>query len=167
MLAHDGTQSLAPVISLCRPKSDGNVLFENPKRIHERYIQRFRQPLDDTLRGRTAATTSDISPIMESIKAVCVAAFGALPRDAPAHLLVVSDMIQNSKVLNHYRQRDFDAFSHSPGYAQVLADCHRASVNVLYLVRPRDQRVQDRMHQLFWEKFFDHENAVLKRLEAI
>src|ERR1700685_2777793 len=26
VLAHDGTQSLAPVISLCRPKSEGNVL---------------------------------------------------------------------------------------------------------------------------------------------
>jgi len=167
VLAHDSLQSVAPIISLCRPKSEGNMFYENPKKVHERYIERFRTPLDVTLKALTTATESDISPIMESIKAVCVSAFGTMPKDTPARLLVVSDMIQNSKVLNQYKQRDFDIFVRSPGYAEVLADCHRASVSVLYLLRPRDQRVQDRMHQLFWEKFFDHENAFLKRMEAI
>jgi len=167
VLAHDSMQSLAPVISLCRPKSEGNMFYENPSKVRERYIERFRRPLDQTLKALTTATNSDISPIMESIKAACVAAFGAMPKETPARLLIVSDMIQNSKVLNQYKQRDFDTFAHSTGYAEVLADCHRASVSVVYLLRPRDQRVQDRMHQLFWEKFFDRENAFLKQMEAI
>jgi hypothetical protein len=167
VLTADGTQALTPRLSLCRPKSDASMWTANPKRIHERYITRFRKPLDDALKALMEPSPAKTSPIMESVKAVCVAAFGALPRGTPARLTIASDMIQYSGVLDHYRQRDFDAFAKTAGYNEVLADCHRASVDVLYLVRPRDVRIQDRKHQLFWEKFFDRENASLKRMESI
>jgi hypothetical protein len=167
VLTADGTQALTPRLSLCRPKSEGSIWNENPKRIHDRYVARFRQPLDDALKALLMPSPTKTSPIMESIKAVCVAAFGALPRETSGRLTIASDMIQFSNVLNHYKQRDFDVFSKSPGYNEVLGDCHHAGVDVLYLVRPRDVRVQDRKHQLFWEKFFDHENASLKRMETI
>ena len=76
-------------------------------------------------------------------------------------------MIQHSKILDHYQQRDFDVFAKSSGYNQILANCHQAGVDVLYFTRPRDARVQDRKHQLFWEKFFERENAFLNRIEVI
>lgn len=167
VLTADGTQALTPRLSLCRPKSEGSIWTENPKRIHDRYVARFRQPLDETLKALMTPSPAKTSPIMESVKAVCVAAFGALPRDTPVRLTIASDMIQFSSLLDHYKQRDFDVFSKSPSYNEVLADCHRAATDVLYLVRPRDVRVQDRKHQLFWEKFFDRENASLNRMEAI
>lgn len=169
VLTRDSTQALTPRLSLCRPKSEGSRWTENPKRIHDRYIARFRQPLDDALKllMAPAPTPSQSSPIMESVKAVCVAAFGSMPRDTVARLTVASDMIQYSRVLDHYKQRDFEVFAKSAGYKEVLADCHKAVVNVLYLIRTRDTRVQDRKHQLFWEKFFDRENATLNRMETI
>jgi len=167
VLARDGTAALTPRLSLCRPKSEGNKLTENPKRIHDHYIARFRQPLDAALKALVAPSVSQTSPLMESVKAVCVAAFGMLPHDAAARMTIASDMIQYSRILNHYKQRDFEAFSKTPGYNEVLSDCHRAKVDVLYLVRPKDVQVQDRRHQLFWERFFDRENAVLNRMEAI
>jgi hypothetical protein len=169
VLTRDPTQALAPRLSLCRPKSEGSAWTENPKRIHDRYIARFRQPVDEALKLLVAPTStpSQTSPIMESVKAVCVAAFGFMPRGTPVRMTVASDMIQYSRVLDHYKQRDFETFAKSPGYKEVLADCHSAGVNILYLTRPRDTRVQDRKHQLFWEKFFDHENATLNRMETV
>lgn len=167
VLTPDATQALTPRLSLCRPKSEGSAWTENPKRIHDRYIARFRQPLDEALRLLMTPSPSENSPIMESIKAVCVAAFGGVPRDVPARLTVASDMIQFSGILNHYKQRNFTVFAESAGFNQVLADCHRAGVDVLYFTRPRDAHVQDRRHQLFWEKFFDRENATLNRMETI
>ncbi len=167
VLTPDSAAALTPALSLCRPKSDGNVWNENPKRIHDRYVARFRQPVDDALKLLMTPTTSQNSPIMESIKAVCVAAFGSLPRDTPTRLTVASDMIQYSRLLDHYKQKDFDLFSKTAGYNEVLTDCHRAAVDILYFTRPRDARIQDRKHQLFWEKFFDHENASLNRMETI
>ncbi len=104
---------------------------------------------------------------MQSIKAVCVAAFGELPHGTPVRLTIASDMIEYSSLLDHYKQRDFEAFSRTVGYKEVLADCHGAKVNILYLVRPRDVRVQDRRHELFWEQFFEHMNATLIKVEAI
>jgi hypothetical protein len=167
VLTPDSTQALTPRLSLCRPKSEGSMWTENPKRIHDRYIARFRQPLDEALKLLMTPTPSQNSPILESVKAVCVAAFGSMPRDTAARLTVASDMIQYSRVLDHYKQRDFDIFVKSPGYKEVLADCHRAGVNILYFTRPRDTRVQDRKHQLFWERFFERENATLNRMEII
>ena len=167
LLAGDGKQALRPEVSLCRPKSEGSQLDSNPRKLRENYERRFKQPLDEALAAMAEPSSTNSSPIMESVKAACVAAFGNLPEKASASLTVVSDMIQYSPILDHYKKRDFDAFATTPAYREVLADCHRASVSVLYLVRPRDVRVQDRKHQLFWEEFFERENATLTRMEAI
>jgi hypothetical protein len=167
VLAGDGTQAMQPEISICRPRSDGNFVYENEKKMRNTYLDRFRKPLDEALASMMTPATSRTSPIMESVKAICVAAFGGLPKDVPAHLTIASDMIQFSPLLNHYKNKDFDDFALTASYREVLADCHRADVDVLYLVRPRDVRIQDRRHQLFWEKFFDHEDANLRSIEAI
>jgi hypothetical protein len=167
VLAADEKQALAPKVSMCRPKSDGNMLNENPVKIRERYISKFKKPLEDALAPIMAPATSPTSPIMESVKAVCVAAFGTLPQGAPAQMTIASDMIQFSPLLDHYRQRDYETFASTAASKEVLADCHHAHVDIIYLVRPRDVHVQDRRHQLFWERFFDHENAVLMSMEAI
>ena len=167
VLAGDGTQALSPSISLCRPRSEGNALYENNAKMAAAYRDRFRKPLADALAAMMEPASTKTSPIMESVKAVCVAAYGGLPKDAPAALTIASDMIQYSPLLDHYRNKDFDDFALTPGFHEVLANCHRANVDVLYLIRPRDVRVQDRRHQLFWEKFFDRENSTLVSMEAI
>lgn len=167
VLAGDGTQALTPQVSLCRPRSEGSELTENPRKLRENYERKFKQPLDAALAAMAEPSNAKTSPIMESIKAVCVSAFGGVPERVPADITIVSDMIQYSTLLNHYRKRDFVEFAASPAYREVLADCHHASVDILYLVRPRDVQVQDRRHQLFWEQFLDHENAVLEKMEAI
>jgi len=167
VLTRDSAQALTPRLSLCRPKFEGSMFTENPKRIHDRYVARFRQPVDEALKLLMMPSPSQNSPIMESIKAVCVAAFGSISHDISARLTVASDMIQYSRILDHYKQRDFGIFTKSSAYNEILADCHRAKVDVLYFTRPRDSLVQDRRHQLFWEKFFDRENASLSRMETI
>ncbi len=167
VFAPDAASALTPRLSLCRPKSDGSVWNENPERIHQRFVAKFKAPLDQALSELIAPSAEKSSPIMESVKAACVSAFGSLARGTPARMTIASDMVQNSPLLDHYKQRDFDAFSRTPAFNEVLTDCHRASVDIIYLVRPRDARVQDRRHQLFWEQFFDRLNASLDRLEAI
>jgi len=167
ILSQDGLQSETPVVSLCRPPSEGNILVQNPEHIHAAYLARFVAPIEQSLTGLTQASELPNSPIMESIKAVCVAAFGGLRDGTPAYLTVVSDMIQNSPALNQYRPYDFATFARGPGMAQVTADCHRAQVDILYLLRPRDAARQTRAHELFWEQFFNRMNAVLQRVEPI
>jgi hypothetical protein len=166
ILTANGLQSEKPVVSLCRPPSGGNYLTQNPAHIHAVYVARFVDPIQHALAALTEPSEMPDSPIMESIKAVCIAAFGGLSSGTPTGLTVVSDMIQNSPVLDQYHPYN-DSFFHTAGMSDVTADCHQAKVDILYLLRPRDARIQTRDHELFWEQFFDHMNAVVERIEPI
>jgi hypothetical protein len=167
LLTAGGDAVAAPEVSLCRPPSDGNALTENPERIRRAYVAKYLEPLRGALRNTETPQESATSPIMESIKAVCVGAFGALPSGVPARLTIASDMIENTRVLNQYRPYETNAFLRSTPLSGVLADCHGAEVDILYLTRLRDSRFQTRAHQQFWEKFLDRMNARLMSMERI
>ncbi|MCL6607965.1 MAG: hypothetical protein K6T74_07710 [Geminicoccaceae bacterium] len=116
------------------------------------------------------ATTRKTSPIMESIKAVCIDAFGGVPQGVPLRLVVVSDFLQHSSIADHYRERDFEALFKDARLVTVLVDCKGAEVEMLYLLRPgKDGRpiLQNRAHQRFWDLYFQRLNARPKRLEAV
>lgn len=163
----DGREALSPRISLCNPGRDGNQYYQNPRRIRERYDASFKAPVEATLTSLLEASRRNASPIIESIKAVCVGAFGSLPQGRPTRVTVISDMLQHSPLISHFRERDFDAFARSGRIAQALADCRGAQFDVVYLLRPEHRRIQDRGHQLFWEKLIDRDNGRLMRMEAI
>ena len=163
----DGREALLPRVSLCNPGREGNPYYQNPRRIRERYEASFKAPVERTLASLLEPSGRNNSPIIESIKSVCVAAFGPLPQGRPTRVTVVSDMLQNSNLISHFRERDFEAFARSPRLTLALADCRSAQFSVLYLLRPEHRRIQDRGHQLFWEKLIDRNNARLIRMEAI
>ena len=166
-LTAGGGAVAVPEVSLCRPRSEGNQLTENPERMRRAFEKRYLDPVRDVLKRVETSQEAATSPIMESIKAVCVGAFGALSRAAHAHLTIASDMIQNSAALNQFKPYDIASFLRGPRISPVLADCHAAGVDVLYLVRPRDSRVQTPGHILFWEKFLERMNASLNSVERI
>ncbi len=163
----DGWQALRPVVSLCNPGRSANPLYQNPGRMHRRYEDAFRKPVETALASLMRPSSMATSPIMESIKAVCVQSFGGLPRAVPLRLTIASDMVQNSPALDQYRRYSFDTFAGGPGLPSVLANCHGASVSVLYFLRPSERQIQGRSHELFWERFLRRDNAVLMRVEAI
>jgi len=87
----DGRDALTPRISLCNPGRDGNQYYQNPRRIRERYDASFRAPVEATLTSLLETSRRNVSPIIESIKAVCVGAFGSLPQGRPTRVTVISD----------------------------------------------------------------------------
>jgi hypothetical protein len=156
-----------PVVSLCRPRADADPLVENPGRVRRNFTSRFLEPLRDALNQLETPQETPDSPIMESIKAVCIGAFGEVPRGTRVRLTIASDMIENSPILNQYKPYSIEAFLKGPTLPLVLADCHNASVDILYFTRPRDARFQNRVHQLFWEKFLERMDAPLMSMERI
>jgi hypothetical protein len=167
VLTSGGGAVAVPEVSLCRPRSDGNQLTENPERLRRTFENRYLEPVREALKRVVSPQEAANSPILESIKAVCVGAFGALPRTARARLTVASDMIENSAVLNQFKPYDTVAFLRGPRITAILADCHAAGVDVLYLNRPRDARVQTPGHIVFWEKVLERMNASLNSVERI
>lgn len=163
----NGWRTLRPVVSLCNPGNTANPLYQNPGRMHQKYEDAFRKPVEVALASLMVPSSTTMSPIMESIKAVCVQSFGGIAQGVPVGLTIASDMVQNSPALDQYRPYSFDKFAKGPGLPAVLANCHKAAVSVLYFLRPTEQRIQGRLHELFWERFFRRDNAILARVEAI
>jgi hypothetical protein len=166
----DGTAGPTSVLALCNPGREANPLYQNPRMVRDQYERDFKARLDASLSGLMTASTRDSSPIMESLKAVCIEAFGAAPSSVPLRLTVVSDMIQHSAIASHYRDRDYEALLRSPRLQTLRTDCRGADVDVVYLLRPTQRGqpgVQTRAHQSFWDRYLQSLNARPRSIEPI
>lgn len=163
----DGRAAPAPVLSLCSPGREANPIYQNPDNIRKRYEEAFRRPIEETLTALLSPSRNDSSPIMESIKTACVGSFGSLPAGIPVRLTIVSDMLQNSPVMNHFRDREFARTLTSPRLASVLADCRSARVHILYVLQPQYRAYQTRQHQVFWENLLDRMNARVTAIDLV
>lgn len=166
----DGVESLAPLIALCNPGREANLIYSNPKRIKERFDKDFNLKIDAVRQRLLIGLTRDNSPIMESLKAVCIDAFGNAPPGVPLKLLIVSDMIQHSALVSHYKDRQYDSFLNSPRIGSVVANCRGSDIDILYLLRP-DKRgttpIQTRGHQRFWDLYLQKSNGKPHSMEPI
>lgn len=78
LTAGDGAVA-SPEVSLCRPRSEGSQWNENPARLRRAFESRYLDTIRQSLINIATPQEAPSSPIMESVKAVCVGAFGALP----------------------------------------------------------------------------------------
>lgn len=92
--------------SLCNPGAGEQVnpLYRNPDRVQARYDALFSEPLDRALADLVLPKDAPNSPIIEAL-----ARLGQDPsfdRTVPArHIVLVSDMLQNSEIFTVYRRR--------------------------------------------------------------
>lgn len=156
----DTVNVLTPVASVCSPGrgDQANELYENPQMIQRQFEDRFVGVLKENLARLLASATAESSPILESVKAAAVSSFGGVePGQIPLQMTLVSDLVQHSQGNSHFRgETSFDDLSKRPAWRSLQANLKGATVNVLYLLRPvavrNGQPVQNRGHQLFWEK---------------
>lgn len=89
--------------SLCNPGrgSQVNPLFRNPEKIEARYNELFEGPLEAVVADLVEPKEAPASPILEAIARLALTEnFG---RDVEErHLIVVSDMLQNSTIFSAY-----------------------------------------------------------------
>jgi uncharacterized protein YneF (UPF0154 family) len=155
----DIKNELHPILRVCAPgrPENANELIENPEFIRRRYAD-FSATLDQTIDSLMTAATRPNSPIIESLRAAALSSFG--PEDVqkvPLKATLVSDMVQNTGAVSHYRgSPDFAALSQTMAWATLKPALHGAEVIVLYLLRPNAIRghapIQNRGHEQFWEQ---------------
>lgn len=166
----DAFTRLAPILALCNPGSEANPLYQNPKKIRARYDDQFKARLAAVRTALLEPKERKTSPILESIKAVCIDAFAAAAPGIPLRLLLVSDLIQHSPIASHYRERNFAALLEDKRLDGVLVDCRGAEVDILYVLRlGKDGRptLQNRNHQRFWDLYLQRVNARPRSLETV
>ena len=166
----DGLTRPTSVISLCNPGRDVNPIYQNPRLIRDQFERGFKARIDTAINALMLPSNAKSSPIMESLKAVCIEAFGKSPSGIPLELTIVSDMIRNSNTVNQYRDRDYEALLRSPRLQSLLVDCRGADVDIIYLLRPTQRGqpgIQTPSHRSFWQRYLQLLNARPRSIELI
>lgn len=162
---------LEVIIRRCNPGdgSDTNPFTGNSTLQQKRWRDGFVQPIDELLQRMLLPGRSDTSPILESIQSVALTAFPKLlPATAPRRLVIVSDMLQHTSGLSHYKAEvDFEHLQQTPYWRKVRADLRGVEVSILYLRRETGQQVQNRSHIVFWQESIAAMGGVLANVRAI
>ena len=90
--------NLTPLVSVCRPRRQGNRAIENVRALEKRFQTRYEAPLDSAL--RLAPGTSPQSPLAQSLIDVSLSHYLRGSRNT---LLVFSDMMENTPRFSLYR----------------------------------------------------------------
>ncbi|MCY4397968.1 MAG: hypothetical protein OXE96_01295 [Gemmatimonadetes bacterium] len=158
-----GRGNTAAVLRLCKPAHPDGVssLTGNPQLAERRYRDEFLAPLQQTLAALLNVEGDSISPIVEGVQVAAVSAFQPRAADIPRQLLVVSDMIQNSRNLSFYREPvDFGPLSRNPDYGTLRVDLSGVEVSVFLLARRGGAGViQGGTLRSFWEDYFLDQGA--------
>lgn len=144
---------LVRLFSLHNPGREANWFDHDPEQVAADFDRLFGDPLAAVAESLTTTRHSAVSPILESVQDV-----GEQPEFAdatgPRRVLIVSDMLQNTKRFSTYRDGyDYSALLQSPACHALRADLRGATVEVIYLPRPRDAAFQGPEHRMFWRKY--------------
>lgn len=151
------------VFRVCKPVHPDEVgsLTGNPAMAERRYQEDFLAPLEQALAALLSVEGDSISPIVEGIQVAAVSAFQPRDADIPRQLLIVSDMIQNSRNLSFYREPvEFGPLSRNPDYGTLRVDLSGVEVSVFLLARRGGAgRIQGGTLRGFWEDYFLDQGA--------
>ncbi|PKM12867.1 MAG: hypothetical protein CVV13_03935 [Gammaproteobacteria bacterium HGW-Gammaproteobacteria-3] len=146
----------APDFEVCVPRTgeEANALYENPKLIRRRWLERFEQPLDRAIAGFMQPAHADQSPIMEMFQVIALSAFPVNATNATKKIIIVSDMLQHTPEWSHYRSRmDFSALAQTAYFQRIRTDLEGVEVQILYVRRDGMEKLQTKRHALFWAEF--------------
>jgi hypothetical protein len=171
----DSRSVLEPILQICSPGNpdEANPLVSNPRQLRRNYDERFASILDRTVGDLLQAHTLQSSPIIESLRAAAITSFGSFaPSQIPLHLTMISDMVQHSSAVSHFKSEpDFEKLSKSSIWPALKPSLKGAEVNILYLLRPSavrgGARIQTRGHQAFWEQFISASDGRVVNFEPL
>ena len=147
------------VFSQCSTGSSehANPIFQNPRMVEDNWREFFRDPLNAAVNDVLKDKVAPSSPLAEALTAIFDRA--DFQRNAPnRRVIIVSDLIQNSRNFNFYRTgADFDRFSSSE-LAEDIRDTGGAEVIARIVPRQRyDLPMGD--VKAFWDSYFIATNA--------
>lgn len=156
----DGSgQTIAPVLSLCKPAQEGNELTQNVKKIHRRFQKNFLDKLTAEIDKATNTALGERSPIMEMVQFLSrVSTISEPSQGQPRTLILVSDLLQSSESFSSYKPV-------GKGKAMIPPEELRPSlqgwgVEVLMPQRyGKDQVLQSGPNQSMWSAWFQQGGA--------
>ncbi len=138
--------------------AETNPLEESQGVAEARFHVQFEAPLRRAFEGSVVGGNANASPILEALQRIAV----ETARDAnggrrgDVYLLILSDMIQHSNCLSHYREQpDFETYQQRDCYRLLRASLNHAQVCVRVVPRANRSNVQSQGYvESFWARSF-------------
>jgi hypothetical protein len=96
--SYNSSSELITVFDMCNPGSKANPLYENPRKILDKYKNTFKEPLDKLSNTLIKPGRSKDSPIFSAIYDSA-----KYNKGRNKHLIIISDLLENSKYFNFYK----------------------------------------------------------------
>ena len=161
-----GDELAKPVFTICNPGKAGSALVSDVRADERRFQEVFLGALEREI--KTAAEgQADTTPLLENIRSVSTRAFARLEPRTDRKLIIVSDMLQHSDLISHYRPYSSyqDFLETRAGVASVI-DLERVEVEILYLLRLSERARQNRVHQIWWEDYVRANGGYMKEIKS-
>jgi hypothetical protein len=139
------------VADLCNPGSEGNPLFENPKRVAARYRQAFVEPIEAALISIAGAGSAPASPIALAIHTSVDARAGA---GGTLRLVLISDLLEHTADASAYAGTFSEVSLRRAIPERTQIRLKQAAVNVFLLSRPMQMKQQEAAVAI-WRQFFE------------
>jgi hypothetical protein len=145
------------IFGKCNP-GDGSGLSEwtaNPRLARKRWIEGFRQPLEDALGVGFRPAPGKTSPIIATVQRIAVDRFsGRAAEDIPKSLVLVSDMLEHEPDYSQYNgDLSYNRFKASRAYRKLQTDLHGAEVTIYYIQRVTAKPLSSADHIRFWAEW--------------
>ena len=168
-LVSENSDDWGATAPLCKPRSERDVssLTQNVAMVQQRYEERFRGPLNASLKQMIAASGANSSPIMESLQALIAGTPGFLNFRGPRKVILVSDLLQHSEAMSFYRGDDWQSFAASPAFQRLSHTLDGATVEIFGVPRIVAKIRDPGMVEDFWLHYFDLQGADLPVLRNL
>jgi hypothetical protein len=159
------------IFARCNP-GDGSGLSEytaNPRLAKKRWMEGFRQPLEEALDAGFHPAPGATSPIMETVQRIAVDRFtGRLADDIPKSLVLVSDMLEHEGDYSQYSgDLSYARYKASRAYRKVQTDLHGAEVTIYYIQRTTARPINSAEHIRFWAEWIRDNKGRLKQANKL
>lgn len=143
---------------ICKPKpvEEAEEWKESLDIVQKRYEKKFEKPLEASLDALLVSSTSRTSPIMETLQEFVTGIDGFVVDDKPKKLIIMSNLVQNSKTFSFYRGGDWNSFVESGGAGRLAKTLEGVEVYILRVPPdPRDkERINLKIVDDFWNRYF-------------
>jgi hypothetical protein len=168
VLGDDFKAQTKPLVELCNPgDAKGHSEFtENTKQLNRQYKERFLKPVFDQSTALLSVTTAQESPILEMLQMVNLNSIQRHAVDGPKQLIVLSDLLQNSKSLSMYKSvPNFETFNLTD-YAQKTRVNFDGVEIKIHLLQNVPQLQKQNLFD-FWKKYFVNSKATAFELTPL
>lgn len=168
VLGDDFKTQTKPLVELCNPgdAKGHSELTENTKQLNRQYKERFLKPVFEQSTELLNIATAQESPILEMLQMVNLNSLQRHNVDGPKQLIVLSDLLQNSKQLSMYKSvPNFESFDQT-GYA-LKTKSNFAGIDVKVQLLQNAPQLQKQNLFDFWEKYFNKAGAASYERHAL